>query len=509
MKNTYKIVVFILILLVSISIPVMSQASYSASNVSAKSGENIQITVTSTSLLDSYDISLGTHTGLTYNSCSKSNDGGGLASVNSGAGRISYMSTGEGTRTLGTYSFTAPNVSSATTYTVNFNVNGSTVTSTVTVNPNSTSSAGSSSSGGGTTSSGNSAGNKISSLQVGDKTYSNPNKDITIGSVDASTESIVVKPTTTGGASYTINGGNSTNVALKTGTNVITIAVSGGDTYKVRITRLAEVEEVKPNIIDETEEQQKEEKEETKLLLTSLEVKNFELTPEFNEEVYSYTININMQEKDVDKLDIDAIANAADATIEVIGNENLVEGENIITILVKSVDGEESVVYQIIVNKIDSSSEIVSESVFDRIGFLSDMEPFQRNLLIGFSAFVLLLVIVVIIIIVKKARKNKEPQIPFEGINSKDDVDEAQDIADEEQEEVEIIEESEEPKAEEEQTKQEDSNETFETMNTTLLDEEKAALMDEFFSYNQSVEDNTKAEKKKDKKKGRGKGKHF
>ena len=385
-------------------------------------------------------------------------------------------------------------------------ITGSTSTSVLVT---SSSSSGGGSSSGGTHSDGSSAGNKITSLQIGDKIYSNPNKDITIGSVDASTDSITIKPTTSGGASYTINGGSSTNVALKTGTNVITIAVSGGDTYKVRITRLAQDNDVEPNIIDESEAEEQEEVEETKLLLTSLKVKNFELTPEFNSEVYSYTININMKEKNVDKLDIDAIANAADATVEIIGNENLVEGENIITILVKSVDGEESVVYQIIVNKIDSSSEIVSESVFDRIGFLSDMEPFQRNLLIGFSAFVLLLVIVVIIIIVKKARKNKEPQIPFEGINSKDDVDEAQDIADEEQEEVEIIEESEEPKAEEEQTKQEDSNETFETMNTTLLDEEKAALMDEFFSYNQSVEDNTKAEKKKDKKKGRGKGKHF
>ena len=351
--------------------------------------------------------------------------------------------------------------------------------------------------------------NSITSLKVGDKTYSKPNLDITLPSVDADTDSITVVPTTTGGASYTINGGSSTTVALKTGTNLITIAVNNGKTYKVRITRLAKEEEVKPNIIDEQIEQKEEESEKTELILTSLKVKNFELTPEFNPNIYSYTINVDMHEKNVDKLEIDAIPNISDATIEIIGNENLVEGENIITILVKSADGEDSAVYQIIVNKNDATSEIVSKSIFNNEGFLSDLTPFQRNLLLGFAGLVLLILVIVIIVLIKKAKKSKKEQVNYDETNSDaetmkheeiekiEDKDEIQEDKLLIQEEVEFIAEPE----------NDNSDEQEEIKQSTTLDEEKASLMDEFFSYNQENEKNK--ENKKEKKKGKNKGKHF
>lgn len=489
MKKIKKYITFILIFIILTTISVVSNASYNAPNVSVTAGENLQITVTSTTFLTSYDISLVSYNGLTYNSCSKGNDGGGIATVNSGGGKISYMSTGEGTKTLGTYSFKAPNVSSTTSYVVKFNVNGDTVSSTVTVNPKTSSSGGgsTSSSGGSSSSSGS---NTITSLTVGDKTYSNPNTDISIGTVDSTVENIVVKPTTSNGASYTINGGSSTTVPLKTGTNVITIVVSGGKTYKVRVTRLAQEGEVQPNIIDETEGQEveKQEEQENKLTLTSLKVKNFELDPEFNSDVYSYTINIDMQEKNVDKLDVDAIPSASDATVEIIGNENLVEGENIITILVKSADGTESVVYQIIVNKNDASSEIVSASVLNNIGFLSNLNPFQKMLVMGFAGLVLIIVIVMIIILIRKNKKKKKAEIPYEGINEQEDIKEEIDFGTEEV-------------AQEEQ----EASISEETMKKTELDDEKAKLMDEFFSYNQEDDDSIKETKKRNK----GKGKHF
>lgn len=368
-------------------------------------------------------------------------------------------------------------------------VGGSQSTSITVTNPSSSSGGSTSSSGGGSSSSGS---NTITSLTVGDKTYSNPNQDITVPTVDSTVENIVVKPTTSNGASYTINGGSSTTVPLKTGTNVITIVVSGGKTYKVRVTRLAQEGEVQPNIIDETEGQEqeveKQEEQENKLTLTSLKVKNFELDPEFNSDVYSYTINIDMQEKNVDKLDVDAIPSASDATVEIIGNENLVEGENIITILVKSADGTESVVYQIIVNKNDASSEIVSASVLNNIGFLSNLNPFQKMLVMGFAGLVLIIVIVMIIILIRKNKKKKKAEIPYEGINEQEDIKEEIDFGTEEV-------------AQEEQ----EASISEETMKKTELDDEKAKLMDEFFSYNQEDDDSIKETKKRNK----GKGKHF
>ncbi len=354
------------------------------------------------------------------------------------------------------------------------------------------------------------ASNTITSLKVGDKTYSNPNQDITIRAVDAKTDSIVVVPTTSGGASYTINGGNSTTVPLKTGTNVISIAVSNGKTYKVRITRLAEEPEIQPNIMDEkVEEEQKEDKvDDDKLVLNSLKVKNYELTPEFNSDVYSYTININMQENDTNKLEIDAIPNIGNSAVEIIGNDNLAIGENIITILINSEDKQEPTVYQIVVNKNDSSSEIVSNSILDKIGFLSDLNPLQRNLLLGFAALVLLIVIIVIFILIRKARKKKKLDNSYEEIN-----DEVKEI--EYELKTKNIDEVEEMLKEEVDTydKKIDEKEDIEIsndMNKTNLDAQKAALMDEFFSYNQSLEEDKELDKeKKVRKRGKGKGKHF
>ena len=415
-----------------------------------------------------------------------------------------------------TITITGKSAGSATIYITGVVSNSSgsetNINTSINVTVTSNSSSGSSSSG---SSSSNSGSNTITSLKVGDKTYSNPNQDITIGSVDAKTDSIVVVPTTSGGVSYTINGGSSTTVPLKTGTNVISIAVSNGKTYKVRITRLAEEPEIQPNIMDEkAEEEQKEENnEENKLVLTSLNVKNYELTPEFNSEVYSYTININMQENDTSKLEIDAIPNIANATVEIIGNDNLAEGENIITILIKAEDKEEPTVYQILVNKIDSSSEIVSNTILDKIGFLSDLNPLQRNLLLGFAGFVLLVVIIVVIVLIRKARKKKKSSIPYEEINRDDKVIDNELIKEniEEKEKIGVDESAFIEDIEENESINETTNTDYsENMSKTNLDSEKAALMDEFFSYNKSIEDDKKLDKeKKVRKKGKGKGKHF
>ena len=60
---------------------------------------------------------------------------------------------------------------------------------------------------------------------------------------------------------------------------------------------------------------------------------------------YNYIYN------EIDKLDIKATANDEKATVEIIGNNELVDGENLLTIIVKSEDGKETVTYTITVNK--------------------------------------------------------------------------------------------------------------------------------------------------------------
>lgn len=134
-------------------------------------------------------------------------------------------------------------------------------------------------------------------------------------------------------ATVTING----NEELKEGENIITITVTAEDgttkNYEIKVAKLANGVE--------------------KLGLTSLKIKDTSIATMFKPEVYNYEIDI----KDVTELEIEAIANDETATIEILGNENLQEGENIITIIVSAKEGEEKVTYQIKANKIVKAVE--------------------------------------------------------------------------------------------------------------------------------------------------------
>lgn len=129
-------------------------------------------------------------------------------------------------------------------------------------------------------------------------------------------------------ATVTIKG----NEELKEGENIITIIVTAEDgttkNYEIKATKL--------------------EKGIQKLGLTSLKVKGTTIETMFKPEVYNYEIEI----KDITKLEIEAIANDETATVEILGNEELKEGENIITIIVATQEGEEQVTYQIKANKV-------------------------------------------------------------------------------------------------------------------------------------------------------------
>ena len=63
-----------------------------------------------------------------------------------------------------------------------------------------------------------------------------------------------------------------------------------------------------------------------------------------------------------DSLNITAKSNDKDATIEIVGNENLQQGENVITILVKNEETEENATYQIIVDYNVTVEEVIQSS---------------------------------------------------------------------------------------------------------------------------------------------------
>lgn len=167
----------------------------------------------------------------------------------------------------------------------------------------------------------------------------------------------LTKKTTTG------KSGVNTNVAIAEGTNVLTITLDSGYSTTRNINSTKETV-VEPNVIEEEPE------EEIKVLLKSLAIKgviseeeekiDLALTPEFSSEVYEYTLTIPPEQNDITKLDVEAIGAQEDFTIEITGNEELVDGENTVTILVKSKDGEKTATYQILVVKQPKEVEAVA-----------------------------------------------------------------------------------------------------------------------------------------------------
>lgn len=187
---------------------------------------------------------------------------------------------------------------------------------------------------------------------------------------------------------------------LQEGQNKIDVTVTAEDgktkkTYTINVTRkskddTSEEEKTEENTEGNTEEQENEEKAEEPLLgLAELKIKGIELNPEFKTDVYEYNVELN---QDIDKLDLSAIASIQGANVEIIGNEDFEEGENIITIIVTSEDGEKTIVYVITVNK-----KLVSDEIVNNNKTLKDYIPY---IVVGVLIFISIIVIII------KRRKN-------------------------------------------------------------------------------------------------------
>lgn len=88
--------------------------------------------------------------------------------------------------------------------------------------------------------------------------------------------------------------------------------------------------------------------------LASLEISGVNFSDGFDPSKHTYGLKLNFFVKN---LDITAKANKEDAKIEIIGNQDFVEGENNVTILLTSADGNETATYQI---KVTVPSEVAT-----------------------------------------------------------------------------------------------------------------------------------------------------
>lgn len=374
-------------------------ASYHATDRTVNSEESVSITITSTSGLENFDIECTNTGGLTYKSCSSITG----AVVNSSGKTISYAMIGGNAKTLGTYKFTAPKVTEQKIYNVVFDVNGSTVTSKVIVKPKSDNN------NNNTATTTKSTNANLSTLGVTPKEYDftgfSKNKTEYNVTVPNDVDSLkVAYKTEDAKATVKVTG----NTNLEVGTNTIKVVVTAEDgkttkAYTIKVTKLATEDEKPGNVIDD---------EKTSLYLKSLEIEGLTLSPEFSSEVYSYETTINMDEKDLSEIKINAKANSEDAVIEITGNTNLVEGENLVNIIVKSSDSTEQKVYQITVNKVSGASEIVNTN--DNSGKISIKKEY---LIIG--SFIIIVIIMLTILIISHI-KNKRYYLEEDELSEKE-----------------------------------------------------------------------------------------
>ncbi len=187
---------------------------------------------------------------------------------------------------------------------------------------------------------------QISPAFSSDKTSYTATVDHTVSSLK------VTYKTNDSTATVTVSGAD----RLKTGENTVTVTVKAenGDTkkYTVKVTKTAN-----PNGELDGD-----------CTLNSLVIEGAKLDSEFSSDKTEYTATV---ESTVNSLKVDAVANSANATVTVSGNENLVTGENIITVTVEAENGDINE-YKITVTKApEGNSDSTLKSISLSVGILS------------------------------------------------------------------------------------------------------------------------------------------
>lgn len=140
--------------------------------------------------------------------------------------------------------------------------------------------------------------------------------------------------------------------------------------------------------------------------LSELSIAGYKLTPEFSSDVYEYTLDIS--DTSVTSVDITAKSDTEDAIIEILGNNDLKLGENVITVLVKSENEEQTSTYQITVN--------IAEPVPDAPAqIIPGLDNTDLYIYIGCGVVVLIVLIIIIVVAVKHKRNKEDEYVDYYG----------------------------------------------------------------------------------------------
>jgi len=367
MKKQLLFTLFIIAVLL-FGLSTVSYAACSASSKTVNSGETFTVSITSSTGLEDYGVVLSSYSGLEYVSCS----GGSYANN----GKISYAVVGSPVTSLGTYTFKAPSVTEDKTYKIVFSVEAETdqtVTSTITVKapaatptpaptpaptatPEPTTApevtpaptTAPTTAPEPTATPGKSSNANLSNLGIRPNDFTGFKRDTTSYNVSVpySVEKIEVYASKAEDSQTVEGTGTKT---LNEGSNVFSVTVTAEDgsqkEYRITVVRLAKEEE-NPEV---TEPETK-----VEVALASLQIVSVKLNEAFNPNVYEYTATADPDAKEVI---VSGSANVENAIVDVEAPEEFKDGENVITITVKSKDSDDKKVYVIKVMKGEEEKE--------------------------------------------------------------------------------------------------------------------------------------------------------
>ena len=410
----FKLLKIFIIAVMFIAICTISNAAISTNDPTVNSGETVTIKVKSNVALTSYRVKANNECGLE------------LISSTGGEGKNTLEITNysdDGISDLATFVFRVPTVTKDTTYKMTFlgtimeqYVNGDYIavpnddaTATITVKAPKTEQPQeqpkdddklTTGSTGGTTTEVKSSNNYLKSLKLSTGSI-NFNKKTTKYTLDVAED--VENITITAAAEHekaSVSGSGKINLVKGTNTAKVVVTAENGSarTYTLTIVRAGA----------ETEEIPEEAPVEEIVGLTSLSLKgikdngdvlDLEFTPEFAIDTFYYKCDVPY---DINNIDVDSTCDILDAIIEITGNENLHDGENLINIIIKYMTeaGEEkTVTYQIEVNKLANVVQTISEEEI----------PEPNKIFIVFLIIPVICLIIAIILIVRYKKQDKDP----------------------------------------------------------------------------------------------------
>ena len=401
MKINYKsILCIILFLAVIIIFSPKSQAAglvIAFSKSTANVGDSVTVTVTGQGIAGRADLTVSGPATLSENS----------VWVDNGSASVTANITGEGSIRITATPISMADSTTADPYTTP-------TAGTITVSSSSSSSSSSSGSASSTsTSSEKSSNANLSNLGIRPNDFSGfkPGTTTYNVTVPENVESVEVYATTAHSKATISGTGTKT---LQKGANALNVVVTAEDgttkTYTINVTREGEEEQ------EEEEEQPTVENTEVKNGLSNITIGDLELSPSFATDTYEYTVKYIGEDT---SLNIQAVATDPSYTVEILGNEELKEGENIITILVADEEGNNVATYQVTVNKSLVDEEAIAKEEEEK------QKEEQRKMLIIAGGVIALILIIVIIIVIKRRRNRAYAEefsgIPFSGINEEDD----------------------------------------------------------------------------------------